>query len=71
MDCLELLSPAKVVKVLVGNLRRLVEEHFEYLKDCWLDHKFHVSIAIPSRVVHMVAPRTETLPGLLNLWEQV
>ena len=68
---MELLSLVEVLKGLVGNLRRLVEEHFEYLKDCWLDHNFHVSIAIPSRVVHMVAPRTETLPGLLNLWEQV
>ena len=62
MDCLELLSPAKVLKGLVGNLGRLEEgEHLEYSKDRRLDHKYHESNAIPSPVVHMVPPRTDTL----------
>ena len=39
---------------MVGNLGRLEGEELEYLKDCQLDHKCYVSIATPSRAVHMV-----------------
>ena len=71
MDCFGSLSPAMVLKELEGNLRRLEGENLEYSKDCQLDHKYHVSTAIRSRVAHMVAPRTETLLGLSSLLKLV